>query len=57
MANVSVEKGFVVNQGDTIGEMTTIPTEGNTPHIHFEALIDGAHEDPLAVMGKADKSN
>ena len=57
VANVSVEKGFVVNQGDTIGEMTTIPTEGNTPHIHFETLIDGAHEDPLAVMGNADKSN
>ena len=57
ISKITVEKGFVVNQGDPIGEISTIPSEGDTPHLHFETLIDGAHEDPLAVMGKADKAS
>lgn len=57
ISKITVEKGFVVNQGDSIGEISTIPSEGDTPHLHFETLIDGAHEDPLAVMGKADKAS
>lgn len=53
VANAAVSQGTIVKQGDKIGEITTIPIEGDKPHLHFETLIDGIAEDPLAVMSKA----
>ncbi len=51
--DVSVTTGTMVSQGDVIGKVGIVPTEGSSAHIHFETLIDGVYEDPLAVMGKA----
>lgn len=49
-----VSKGDFIEQGAQIGTVGIVSIEGETPHIHFETLIDGAYTDPLAVMGKAD---
>lgn len=53
LGKVAVSKGDFIEQGAKIGTVGTVPIEGETPHIHFETLIDGAYTDPLAVMGKA----
>ena len=50
--NVNVTVGTMLSQGDVIGTVGLVPVEGASAHIHFETLIDGVYEDPLAVMGK-----
>lgn len=53
LGEVAVSKGDFIEQGSKIGTVGIVSIEGETPHIHFETLIDGAYTDPLAVMGKA----
>lgn len=53
LGEVTVSKGDFIEQGTKIGTVGIVSIEGETPHIHFETLIDGAYTDPLAVMGKA----
>ncbi len=53
LGEVNVAKGDFIEQGSKIGTVGIVSIEGETPHIHFETLIDGAYTDPLAVMGKA----
>lgn len=47
---VSVQEGQALTVGQTIGRVGEIPAESKlSSHIHFEALKDGAYQDPVAM--------
>lgn len=48
----TLDEGAVVKMNDTIGNLGTIPAEGNEDiHLHFEIRVNGEVADPLEVMG------
>lgn len=48
---VSVQEGESLTVGQTIGRVGEIPAESKlSSHIHFEALKDGAYQDPAALV-------
>lgn len=47
----SVRKGDVVEMGEAIGQLETIPCEcAQAPHLHLEMTVDGAPIDPVAAI-------
>ena len=46
-----VKKGDVLEMGDSIGDLQTIPCEcAQSPHLHLEMIVDGQPIDPVAAI-------
>lgn len=51
--DLAVKEGDLVNAGQTIGQVDSIPTEISLPtHIHFELIGSDGNLDPLAIIGR-----
>ena len=51
--DLAVKEGDLVNAGQTIGQVDSVPTEVSLPaHLHFEWIGSDGHLDPLAIIGR-----
>lgn len=51
VASQGVKVGDVVKAGDTIGKVTTVPSEmKDKAHVHLEILVNGKYLDPLTLL-------
>ncbi|MDR1805930.1 MAG: M23 family metallopeptidase [Clostridium sp.] len=52
------KEGASVERGAVIGKLGEIPCEAmDQPHLHFEAMVNGKIQDPLAVLNKLGEQN
>lgn len=51
IADSQVKEGDIVETGDKLGEIGTVPCEANDdPHIHVAIIVNGRYIDPLTVI-------